>query len=106
MAHGFHIPTKKPKARVTDAQRVDELGLLKEQIAEIEKKLKRKGLLGKTIAGNLFEAKVYGRFAASLDRAKLLKIITEEQLNACIKRSKTESLCLRVQRIKAARESS
>lgn len=101
-AHGFHIPTKKPSKRgITDAERVDQLGMMQEAVAELSKKLKRKGLRGKTVTGNLFEAKIYGRFGSSLDRTKLLKLISEDELNSCIKRSKTESLCLRVQRIKA-----
>lgn len=80
----------------TDEQRVDELGILKEQVAALEKKLKRKGLLGKTIEGNLFEAQIYGRHSVKLDSKKLLKLITEEELQSCKVRSKTESVCLRV----------
>lgn len=98
MAQGYKFPSKK---RMTDAQRVDELGILKEQVAELEAKLKRKGLLGKTVTGNLFEASVFDRFNTKLNRTKLLKLITEEQLQSCMTTSKTKSICLRVKRIKS-----
>jgi hypothetical protein len=103
MPHGFVLLKRgTPPKRLTDAQRVDELGLMKEQVADLESKLKRKGLLGKKIAGNLFEATIYGRHSTKLNRTKLLKLISEEQLQACMVTSKTESICLSVKRIKAA----
>jgi hypothetical protein len=97
---GFMFTKPTAKKRLSDAERVDELGLLKEHVAELESKLKRRGLLGKTVTGLMFEARVYGRHTTKLNRAKLLKLITEEQLHGCMVTSKEESICLRVQRIK------
>lgn len=93
-----------PKSKLTtDEQRVDELGILEEQVAALKKKLKRKGLLGKSIEGNLFTASIYGTHPTKLNPTKLLKLITslggtEEQLQACKVRSKKESICLRIKR--------
>lgn len=95
---GFKMPPL-----TQDQQRVDELGLLKEKVSELEKKLKRKGLLGKTVTGLLYELTVYGRTSTKLDRKKLLKLLTEEQVQSCMVRSKEESICLRVKRINTER---
>jgi len=80
---GFKFPTLGPRQK--DA---DELGRLREQIAElnqdaakIEKRLRK--CVGKAFHGLQFDVKIWSSSTKKLSKAKLLKYMTQRQLDAC-----------------------
>lgn len=80
---GFKFPTLGPRQK--DA---DELGKLREQIAglneeaaKIEKRLRK--CVGKAFQGREFDVKIWATGTKKLAKAKLLKHMTQRQLDGC-----------------------
>lgn len=87
-----------------EQERVERLGAIKSQIAELEKEARKleKSFwrkVGATVMGISWKVLVYERSSTSLSTKKLLRFITESQLEKCYVR-KAASIIVSVREIK------